>query len=132
MAKIGKYFLQKFRLQHFCKSLNVIPGIVLFPEYAVGFGYRLAVPRQWDAPHGGIEPFLLPNHIHRQIALPGNSHQPCLLQGVRKAVLAVQTHNGGVVRLLLLSAVGVDGQNAGGGFQFLRLDLRKVAQRIPG
>lgn len=50
---------------------------------------RLFSPR--DTLHGGIKPHLLSDHVHRQIALSGDDHQPRFLQRIRKPVITVQT-----------------------------------------
>ena len=123
---------RKLLFQHLRKLLDIIPGIVLLPEYAVGLGHRFASSHQRDTLHGGIKPHLLSDHVHRQIALSGDDHQPRFLQRIRKPVITVQTNDRLVVCLLLLPSVGVDDQNARYILQFLRLDLRKTAQGIPG
>lgn len=59
---------RKLLFQHLRKLLDIIPGIVLLPEYAVGLGHRFASSHQRDTLHGGIKPHLLSDHVHRQIA----------------------------------------------------------------
>ena len=82
---------RKLLFQHLRKLLDIIPGIVLLPEYAVGLGHRFASSHQRDTLHGGIKPHLLSDHVHRQIALSSDDHQPRFLQRIRKPVITVQT-----------------------------------------
>ena len=86
---------------HISKFFNIISRIIFFPECTVGFLNSLPVTDQRDPADRSIKQLLFSNHIYRHIALTGYDLETGHLNGIRRKIFSLQSHNGFIICLFL-------------------------------